>query len=163
MTVEDSWREQVARVSLLLSQFPQEEHARLAELCERLREQKLALQALADRADAAASCAACGGACCVTGKYHVTPVDLLVYLVNGELLFAPHFESGLCPYLGEGGCLMRPAYRPFNCITFNCELIEDLLSAEEVSRFYRLERELKGSYQAIRALFPGGGMDGALL
>lgn len=163
MTVEDSWREQVARVTLLLSQFPQESRPRLAALCGHLMELKLALQALADRADAAERCAACGGACCVTGKYHVTPVDLLVYLLSGEPLFAPLFQSGLCPYLGEGGCLMRPAYRPFNCITFNCELIEDLLSAEEVSRFYRLERELKESYRAIRALFPGNQMDGALL
>jgi len=58
---------------------------------------------------------------------------------------------------------MAPAYRPFNCITFNCELIEDLLSADEVSRFYQLERELRLSYGEIRAMFPGNAMDGSLL
>ena len=136
---------------------------RLRALCDLLMERKRALQALTARLDPATHCAGCGGACCVAGKYHFARVDLLVYLAAGQPLFAPLFDNGLCPYLGESGCLMAPAFRPFNCITFNCELIEDLLDDEEVARFYRLERELRRNYGEIRSLFPGGSMDRALL
>ena len=136
---------------------------RLRELTGALQEQRRAMQALVAEVGAAAHCASCGGECCVAGKYHFSKADLLVYLAAGEPLFTPLFENGLCPYLGRAGCLIQPGYRPFNCITFNCERIEDLLSAEEVSGFYRLERELRRCYQDIRRLFPGNRMDGALL
>jgi hypothetical protein len=125
--------------------------------------QKRAMQAYASRVDSASRCAACGGACCRSGKYHFSEVDLLVYLAAGRPLFAPLFDNLLCPYLGEGGCFMEPALRPFNCITFNCELIEELLSREEVASFYRLERELRCCYLEISSLFTGSPLSRALL
>jgi hypothetical protein len=163
MSFEKQWHDGllgVSRAFLLLSEPDLE---RLRDLTSLMVVQKGALQALVTRVGAASHCASCGGACCVAGKYHFTAVDFLVYLATGEPLFAPLFGNGLCPYLGEAGCLIPPAYRPFNCITFNCERIEDLLSGEEVSRFYQLERELRHNYGEIRSLFPGKTMDGALL
>jgi hypothetical protein len=160
---EKQWQDGVQAVGLAFTALPQPALQRLQALCALLMEQKRELQAIAAHVDPASHCAGCGGACCVAGKYHFTPVDLLVYLVNEEPLFAPLFGNGLCPFLAETACLMAPAYRPFNCITFNCELIEDLLLPQEVSRFYRLERELRRNYGEIRSLFPGNSMDGALL
>ena len=163
MSIENHWLARVQEFVDFFRRLPESDLQKLRALSGELTERKRALQALAARADCAARCAGCGGACCVTGKYHFTPVDLLVHLATAQPLFAPHFGNGLCPYLGESGCQMAPAYRPFNCITFNCELIEDCLSAQEVSSFYQLERELRRNYLEIRALFPGSSLDRALL
>ena len=160
---EKQWDEGVRGVTCAFSAFTEQEMQRLRRLASSMMEQKEAMQAVVARVDAGSHCAGCGGACCVSGKYHFTGVDLLVYLVTGKALFAPLFGNGLCPYLAEEGCLMAPAYRPFNCITFNCEVIEDLLSKDEVSRFYQLERELRRSYGEIRSLFAENAMGAALL
>jgi hypothetical protein len=163
VSLDDRWQDGVRRVAEARQSLPERELARLGSLCTALMGCKVELQRIASRADAASRCADCGGACCVTGKYHFTPVDLLVYLAAGEPLFVPLFENGVCPYLGVSGCLMRPEFRPFNCITFNCELIEDRLAPEQVARFYELERELRLGYRAIRSLFPAGALAGVLL
>ena len=163
MNFETQWQEGVLRVGRGYSLLDGPQSLRLAALCLQMREQKRSLQAIASSVDAAGRCAGCGGACCVAGKYHFTAVDLLVYLTGGEPLFVPLFGNGLCPYLAEAGCLAAPEFRPFNCITFNCELIEDLLPEEDVSRFYQLEQALRRTYGEIRSLFPENTMDGALL
>lgn len=150
-------------MTLLHRGLAPEPSARLAALVLALKRCKGELQGIVDRVDGASRCAGCGGACCAAGRYHVTGVDLLVYLVERKALFAPRFDHGLCPYLGEAGCLIPAAYRPFNCITFNCELIEDLLDPQALERFYRLERELRGLYREIDALAPGQRLGGALL
>ena len=157
------WREGIDRVTAEYRGLPQPVRDRLHGLAAALREQKSAMQALVARVDASLHCAGCGGECCVAGKYHFTKADLLVYLAEGEPLFAPLFGNGLCPNLGCQGCLIPPGYRPFNCITFNCERIEDLLSQDELADFYRMERELRKSYVEIRSLFPDQSMHGALL
>ena len=160
---EEQWRAGVCRVTLAYRSLPDEILARLQRLTTELRELRCAMQALVARVDAAAHCAGCGGECCVAGKYHFSQADLLVYLAADEPLFTPLFDNGLCPYLGPEGCLIPPDYRPFNCITFNCERIEDLLSEEELAGFYRRERELRRVYGEIRSLFPEQSMHGALL
>ena len=163
MGFHKQWRDGVRRVTDAFSALPEPDLARLRSLSSLVMEQKDAMQALVAQVDAASHCAGCGGACCVSGKYHFTAADLLVHLATGAPLFAPLFDNGLCCYLGAAGCLMAPAYRPFNCITFNCERIEDLLPEQEVARFYRLEGELRRSYAQILSLFPGNAMFGALL
>jgi hypothetical protein len=157
------WQEGVRRVTAAYRALPQQSLQKLHVLVARLREQKCAMQALVAHVGAATHCAGCGGACCVAGKYHFTRADLLVYLAFAEPLFEPLFANGLCPYLGPSGCLIPAGFRPFNCITFNCELIEDLLSGEELASFYRMERELRQCYVEIRSLFPEQSMYGALL
>ena len=163
MSFEKQWHDGVLRVTSRFSRLTEPELGRLQGYCSLMLNQKRALQALVARVDAGSHCAGCGGACCMSGKYHFTAVDLLVYLATGEPLFAPLFDNGLCPNLGEAGGMIAPGYRPFNCITFNCDLIEDRMSVDEVSRFYRLEKELRGTYSEIRSLFPDKSMDGALL
>ncbi|BCG45728.1 hypothetical protein GEOBRER4_n0494 [Citrifermentans bremense] len=163
MEWEREWVKAVAAVDAVFQALPQEKAHRLHELSRAMVALKERMQRLVEQVEAAESCAGCGGACCVCGKYHFSAADLLAYRATGEPLFSPRFDNGLCPYLGEPGCLIPPGYRPFNCITFNCELIEDRLAHSDVSRFYLMERELKGLYAEIRSLFPGGAMDGPLL
>jgi len=160
---EEQWENGVRVVKLAFLALSERERAKLQGLSTALREQKCAMQALVAQVGAASHCARCGGECCVAGKYHFTRADLVIYLVTGATLFEPLFGNGLCPYLGRSGCLIPPAYRPFNCITFNCERIEDLLSAREVSCFYQMERDLRRIYGEIRSLFPRKSLEGALL
>ncbi|MBJ6749191.1 hypothetical protein [Geomonas anaerohicana] len=157
------WLEGVSRVTAAFERLPGSVRQDLESQARGMVAHKQAMQQLVGQVDAASHCAGCGGACCAKGKYHFSSVDLLVYLAAGQPLFAPRFDNGLCPFLGEPECLMPPGYRPFNCITFNCDLIEDQLPRDEVARFYRMEQELATRYAEIRALFPARNMDGALL
>lgn len=111
------------------------------------------LHRLAEDRQSAAICASCGGKCCVRGKYHVTVADLLVFLAEGEPLIVPRFESGLCPYLGDRGCMIEPSLRPFTCITFNCELVEGGWEPERIEAFYGRERELRTLYEELQRSF----------
>lgn len=163
MEWERQWQNGVDAVTEAFSALPQADLLKLRGLALGMLAQKEAMQDLAAKADAATHCASCGGACCVSGKYHFTAVDLLVYLATDGQLFSPRFDNGLCPFLGEPRCLIPTGYRPFNCITFNCDVIEDRLSRDELSRFYLMERELRRSYGEIRSLFPPRMMDGSLL
>jgi hypothetical protein len=163
MDFERQWREGVGRVTAAFEALDPKQKGDLSALITRLMEQKRTMQALVEQVEAAVHCADCKGECCVAGKYHFTGVDLLAYLVTQAPLFAPLFGNGLCCYLAQERCLMPAPYRPFNCITFNCERIERLLPEPEVERFYQLERELRESYARIRALFPDSAMGHALL
>lgn len=94
-------------------------------------------------------CASCKGLCCTRGKYHVAPVDLLAFIVTGRPLFTPDFENGACPYLGEGGCLIPPAYRPYPCITFACEAIDERIEPLERRRLHFLTDNLRSLYREV--------------
>jgi len=94
-------------------------------------------------------CARCEDSCCARGKYHVSPVDILAYVVTRHPLFTPDFSTGRCPFLGDAGCLMPPAYRPFPCITFACEAIEGRLSPLDRSRLSLLVDTLSALYASI--------------
>lgn len=113
---------------------------------------KTILFRLTNGVDGEKICEACNGKCCDSGIYHFTVTDLMAYLSDGKKLFIPDFSNGRCPYLGLAGCLMEPDYRPFNCITFNCECIETLLAEEDVEKFYEIEKKLRASYASIEKL-----------
>jgi hypothetical protein len=114
---------------------------------------KTALFELTRIVEGEAVCKACNGGCCDSGRYHFTVTDLLAYLSDGKELFVPDFSNGRCPYLGRDGCMMEPEYRPFNCISFNCECLEELLPQEDVRTFYEMEKELRMRYTAVENLF----------
>lgn len=130
---------------------------------ESIRQVKLEIYALAGGAAIIETCVACGGLCCEKGKYHFSVIDLLMYLSTGKELFIPSFRESPCPFLGETGCLMDPAYRPYTCITFHCERLEDLLSPADLERIHHLERGLRELCQKLEKLFGGRLMQGLLL
>jgi hypothetical protein len=118
-----------------------------------IKKQKAALHELTRSVDGESVCEICRGGCCQTGKYHFTATDLLAYLFDGKRLFTPDFGNGHCPFLGDSGCLMEPEYRPFNCVTFNCERIERLLPQSDVERFYESEKGLRVQYALMEKMF----------
>lgn len=130
---------------------------------ELIRQMKLEIYALAGGSAIIETCVACGGLCCEKGKYHFSVIDLLMYLSTGKELFIPSFRETPCPFLSETGCLMEPAYRPFTCITFHCERLEDLLSPADLERIYHLERGLREHCRKLETLFGGRMMQGLLL
>ena len=128
-----------------------------------IRQQKLEMYSLAGGSAVVATCADCGGLCCEKGKYHFSVIDLLMYLSTGKELFTPSFRETPCPFLGEEGCLMAPAYRPFTCITFHCERLELLLSSTDLERICLLERGLRDLCRQMEELFGTRLMQGLLL
>lgn len=162
-TFDEQWQAGVREVHGVFGNLSAEQLLRLRDLTVELKALKAEMQSLVAAIGAGSHCADCGGECCVAGKYHFSKVDLLVYLVDAAPLFEPLFDNGLCPYLAPHGCLIPADYRPFNCITFNCERIEDLLPDDDLAAFYAGERELRRCYGEIRSLFPDHSMHGAVL
>ncbi len=114
---------------------------------------KRALFAVAEKVDSAAVCAACKGECCLAGKYHVTLLDIITMLADDQKLPEPDFGAGHCPYLGEQGCLMPAAYRPYNCLIFHCERVEGLLEPLALQELFDRERDLRNLYQQFEVLY----------
>lgn len=116
---------------------------------------------LFETADGARICTDCLGGCCGHGSFHFNLANLLGYLVSGTPLFTPDFNSS-CPYIGPQGCRIPVELRPFNCVTFICELVEANLSPEELKRFYSLEQQLRQAYLAFDQRYRGSSLHGLL-
>lgn len=114
------------------------------------------------RANGARHCAACGGACCEKGRYHLTLVNLLGYLATDEEPPPPDFTA-TCPFLAPGGCRLDVPRRPFNCITFNCEAVEEALDEADRADFYRLEAQLRLAYETFDRRYAGSSLRGLLI
>jgi hypothetical protein len=153
MTEREKWNLGVAAVRGKYATLSPAIHARLKKCAVAIKSRKKALHQIGAGVSAAEICAQCRGECCKSGKNHVTAVDLLVYLSDGRNIFTPCFEHDICPYLGENSCFMGPEYRPYNCVTFICERIEELLDPPEKERFYAVERELRVLYRDMEQLF----------
>jgi hypothetical protein len=163
VTDRNTWDLAVAAVTAEFAALPLEQQTLLAEMSEAVVVCKRELHAVVETVSAAGVCTACGGECCRTGKYHFTVVELLVHLVERKELFTPRFEQQFCPYLDERGCLMASAYRPFNCVIFNCEQLENQLTTAQKERLIRLERELRSLYAGFERLFGNRFMGGLLM
>jgi len=157
------WQLGVAKVEEEYRVLPPALLTSVNESIRKVRECKKAIHAFTEKLDASTICASCGGECCVAGKHHFTVIDLLSHLSDGRDLFAPRFGNGLCPYLGEQGCLMDPEFRPFNCVTFNCERVESLLDPQEIESLYKIEQTLKVACHEIEVLLGNRYMQGLLI
>jgi hypothetical protein len=163
MTDKDTWDCATAAITAEFSRLPAGMRATVATAAAAIKACKAELQAVVSAVDAGTVCSSCGGACCMSGKYHFTAVDQLVYLVDDRELFEPGFGQGRCPYLGSRGCLMTPDYRPLTCIIFNCDLVEGLLDPTSKELLRTLEKELRGHYASLERLFGRRLMGGVLM
>jgi hypothetical protein len=111
------------------------------------------LDTLFRAARGASACAGCDGTCCGCGRHHVTATNLLAYLLAGETPPEPDF-SVTCPFLGNSGCLLPSFRRPYNCITFFCEILEDRLDDVGRERLRDLDRRLRAVYERIAQRYP---------
>lgn len=106
-------------------------------------------------------CARCLGACCGSGRYHLTLVNLLSCLATGTVP-EPDFSQD-CPFMARHGCQLTVGCRPYNCVTFICDIIEDQMSREQYERFYETERQLRKLYLAFAKRYQGAALTGLLL
>lgn len=163
MTDQDKWNNAVALLSAEYASLSAAFQDELRCKSQQIMELKAGLHRFAESVNGEAICASCQGACCACGKYHFTVIDTLIYLATSKPLFIPRFGVEHCPYLGDAGCLMEPATRPFNCVTFNCERIEGVLEPSELERFYAMGKVLRLRYREIEELFGGRYMHGLLM
>jgi hypothetical protein len=111
---------------------------------------KQKLVELATVAGSSDVCRDCGGECCLLGKYHFSVLDVLAYRKNGLDPVVPTFSAGpACPYSDSAGCLMQPGYRPVTCVIFNCQLIEDRLTAAEQHTLLQTEKALREALKRV--------------
>jgi hypothetical protein len=158
----ETWRIAVESCSAEFGQLSPGHRDRLLPMIRQVMDCKEELNRLFRELDGGSVCALCQGECCRTGRYHVTAVEVLAYLVTGREIFSPRFDAGSCPFLGETGCLMEPAFRPYNCVTFLCDRLDDGLSSEQRTAFAALSAQLLDSYRAIEALFANRFISGIL-
>ena len=104
-------------------------------------------------------CAECDGACCGCGRHHVTLTNLLAFLLNDDEPPAPDLGK-TCPYLGEQGCRLQVSRRPYNCITFFCEQLEENLSEEKRQQLCFMDQQLRREYQALAERYPAASLRG---
>ena len=107
-------------------------------------------------------CRQCEGLCCGHGKHHVTLVNLLFFIARDSDPPSPDF-SATCPMLAAEGCLLSPGFRPFNCVTFACDSIEENMNSDARAAFYAAERTLRHLYDEFAHRYAGAGMRGFLL
>ncbi len=92
----------------------------------------------------------------------MTLVEVLTALLQGQTIPTPVTDA-TCPFLTEQGCLLVPEMRPFNCVTFNCERVEDQLTSEQQQTFYRLEKELRTLYMEFEERYAGASLRGLVI
>ncbi len=118
-----------------------------------------ALDKLFCKAGGVASCTGCDGTCCGCGRHHITLTNLLAYLFENEDPPAPDLNN-TCPYLGKVGCVLPVERRPYNCITFFCDRIEDKMSPDECEQLRTLDRQLRSEYERVAERYPAATLRG---
>ncbi len=156
------WHRCVVRVREELRQLPDDERRWLSEHLRQVQQLQRRMHGFFEMADGASRCFACNGACCEKGRHHLTLVNLLGFLMAGEEPPEPDFTAS-CPFLTATGCCLDVERRPFNCVTFNCELVEDALDETSRASFYQLERQLRQLYQAFDCRYAGSSLRGLLI
>jgi hypothetical protein len=153
------WLALLAKIKADLSALDEAEKQWLHDRIAAIEKLQLALDNLFKNAGGANICADCDGVCCGCGRHHITLTNLLGYLIAGEDPPSPDF-TGTCPYLGKGGCVLPVARRPYNCITFFCELLEEKLSEEKRQQLCFMDQQLRREYQALAERYPAASLRG---
>jgi hypothetical protein len=156
------WGRIVNALKQEVSDLPCSERHWISEKLVRLGALQEKMHALFLSADGMRLCSSCFGQCCGCGKNHLTLANLLAFLLHDEEPPTPDFTR-TCPYLGDGGCLFAAARRPYNCVSFLCEALEDRLAPELQSEFYALERELRAIYLEFDDRYAGSSLRGIFI
>jgi len=156
------WQQIVAQIAREYRTLPKTEKDWIAHQLEKISGLQRSLNRLFEKGSGLNACADCLGECCAKGHNHMTLANLLGYLQREKLPPTADFSS-TCPFLGDRGCLLGIETRPYNCISFVCDIIENSLTSAEVDEFYDLEQQLRSLYQQFSERYLGGGLTGLLL
>jgi len=156
------WRQVIAALREEFVRLPAAETAWLTTRLAQVADCQWQLHAFFLQAGGEKLCRDCAGDCCGCGKNHLTLVNLLGYLASGEPVPEPEFFR-TCPFLGDSGCRHEVARRPFNCVTFLCDLVEERLSPADREAFYQLEGQLRRLYAEFDRRYAGSGLCGIFI
>lgn len=156
------WQAITSRLPEEYAELSDEQRSWIEERLTRIEELQQQLDELFSAADGAAICRHCQGQCCRNGYNHLTLANLLNYY-RYHHTSPPVDFSATCPYLGECGCVLPVASRPYNCITFICDSIEAALNEQQRERFYALDSELRSLYLEFARRYPSAAMTGVLI
>lgn len=153
------WSALLCRIKGELATLGDDEKAWLRERLAVIAAIQVELDELFCQAGGLDACSVCDGACCGCGRHHVTLTNLLAYLFADEAPPVPDF-SRTCPFLGERGCLLAVDRRPYNCITFFCETLENQLAEVDREALRSLDQRLRNQYQMIATRYPAASLRG---
>lgn len=159
---ERLWREVTVRLKGELATLSKEDTGWIENRIRDVSRIQEELHALFLDGEGAALCRECGGGCCGRGKHHMTLVNLLSFYFSEGEFPTPDFDQ-TCPLLTSSGCRLSPAHRPFNCVTFICEEIENRLDSDQLMTFYALEKSLRSLYEAFDRRFAASSMRGIMI
>jgi hypothetical protein len=156
------WQQLIQQAETEYQQLCGEEKIWIARQLRQIESLQLQLDQLFTRGQGAQVCASCLGGCCAKGHNHMTLPNLLSYLQFAERPPAADFSQP-CPFLGGVGCLLPVSRRPYNCISFVCDRIEENLMLEEIEEFYAIDRQLRAIYQQFAERYAGAALTGLLI
>ncbi|TLM67333.1 MAG: hypothetical protein FDZ69_04355 [Deltaproteobacteria bacterium] len=156
------WAATLDRARRELLALPPAERDWLAAQVRRIGELQLELDRLFREIDGPVICTDCLGGCCSRAKHHVTLTNLLGYLLQGGTPPEPDHALA-CPMLGAEGCRLPVERRPFNCIIFLCDRLDDRLTSVQREAFSGIEAELRSAYHAVGDRCPGASLRGLLI
>lgn len=144
MNDQKLWQESMVSLNALLSELPPAAKKPLLELLSGYRAGKELLAAITLAADSEEICRDCAGQCCLNGKYRVNVLDGLSLCVAGFSLLPDFSQKPLCPYSNANGCVLKPGFRPLDCILFVCDAIESRISGPLRADLAGFESDLRG-------------------
>lgn len=156
------WERTLARCLVELSSLPQSEIDWLKDRLSLIARLQGELDRLFRAANGPACCASCPERCCGCGRHHFTLTNLLGFLLQGTTPPGPDYNRA-CPFGGAAGCDLKVAFRPYNCVSFVCDQVESGMGDAERNDFYRIEKQLRGAYQAVADRYPAASLQGLLI
>lgn len=156
------WKSIVARLMNEYRKLPVPEQQWIDKRLNRIEAIQTELHQLFCAVEGEGICCRCQGDCCAKGHNHMTLANLLSFARRDSVPPAAVF-SRTCPFLGARGCELSAASRPYNCITFICDRIENALEPESREQFYALDRELRAVYLEFSDRYRGAAMTGLLI
>lgn len=156
------WKSVVSRLMSEYKTLSSSEHEWINRRLDRIDAVQRELDQLFCAAEGEGICHQCQGGCCAKGHNHMTLANLLSFARHDVLPPDADFER-TCPFLGSYGCELSVTSRPYNCITFICDSIEQALDEERKQRFYDLDRVLRSLYLEFSQRYQGGAMTGLLI
>ncbi|HKL49486.1 MAG TPA: hypothetical protein VJ882_07525 [Desulfuromonadales bacterium] len=140
------WRKIVLRVRSEMDRIDRRERLWMSARFAEIAGVQVRMHELFLRAGGSGQCQQCQGQCCECGRNHFALVNLLGYLLQGQNPPEPDFDLP-CSFLGEGGCRLDVARRPFACVTFVCGVVEEGMGMADREAFYNEEARLRRLYE----------------
>jgi hypothetical protein len=155
------WNEILCQLRSELNCIAEEELLWMRQRIALIQELQKQIHALFLDANGSTICANCSGSCCEHGHNHIALINVIAAMLHQKLP-EPDFSS-TCPFLTPSGCSLSVTLRPFNCVTFICDGIEERMDAEQMQEFYRLEKLLRAHYLEVDQRYAGSSLRGLFI